>query len=260
MDSREKNTPYDESDRFDRLVDGELSEAERREFLASMDDEPGKWRKCALAFLEAQAWRESFGELTWRRSKSSDLPTPPKPPVAVPLASPRSLKTKKPLGAMGTTLAMSACFLLALGLGGLLLRSGPGSNSLSSSSPLIAGNNVQAPAIPVVPFPNGGVPGGNSSPKSPASTPWQMVKLRAPSLTGNDEPLQLPAVQRNRLDADFLTTVPNPLPNDVLQSLQRSGHTVSLHRELVPVSLKDGRQAVFPVDQIVVKTAADQTN
>ena len=48
--------PLDDS-RFDRLVDGELSEEERRELLAGLDAEPGGWRRCALAFLESQCWK-----------------------------------------------------------------------------------------------------------------------------------------------------------------------------------------------------------
>ena len=45
---------------FDRLVDGELSAAERQQLLASLDDRPGGWRRCALAFLEAQTWRSDL--------------------------------------------------------------------------------------------------------------------------------------------------------------------------------------------------------
>src|SRR5262245_7197050 len=40
---------------FDRLVDGELSADERRHFLTSLDDRPDGWRRCAIAFLEAQS-------------------------------------------------------------------------------------------------------------------------------------------------------------------------------------------------------------
>jgi hypothetical protein len=258
MNRTDKNLPHDEGDRFDRLVDGELSEAERRDFLASMDDEPEGWRKCALAFLEAQTWRESFGELTRGKSKSSALPTPPKPLLAVPLASPRSQKTKKTLGAMGTVLAMSACFLVALGLGSWMLRSPSGSSSLGPSSPMFAGTGNNAPVIPILPFPDAGTPNANSSSKPSSSTPWQMVQLRAPGLTGNDKPLQLPAIQRDSLDADFLQNVPNPLPDEVLQALKQSGHTVRLHRELVPVPLKDGRRLVLPIDQIEVEAIDDQ--
>src|SRR6185437_1033525 len=48
-------------DLLDRLVDGELSEGERRSLLARLGAEPDGWRRCALAFLEAQCWREALG-------------------------------------------------------------------------------------------------------------------------------------------------------------------------------------------------------
>jgi hypothetical protein len=44
----------------DRLVDGELEESARRALLRQLDSEPGGWRFCALAFLQAQCWRESM--------------------------------------------------------------------------------------------------------------------------------------------------------------------------------------------------------
>ena len=45
------------SDRLlDQLVDGSLDPLRRRELLAALDKEPGAWRRCAMAFLEAQAW------------------------------------------------------------------------------------------------------------------------------------------------------------------------------------------------------------
>ena len=54
----------DDRDRLiDRLVDGALAEPDRQALLARLDAEPGGdgWRHCALAFLEAQAWREALG-------------------------------------------------------------------------------------------------------------------------------------------------------------------------------------------------------
>jgi anti-sigma factor RsiW len=49
---------------IDRLVDGELSQADRRAALARLEAEPDGWRRCALAFLEGQSWRESLEPLT----------------------------------------------------------------------------------------------------------------------------------------------------------------------------------------------------
>ncbi|MEM9657681.1 MAG: hypothetical protein AAF961_04895 [Planctomycetota bacterium] len=40
---------------YDRLADGELSAAERRELLASLDGRTDGWRRCAIALLEAQS-------------------------------------------------------------------------------------------------------------------------------------------------------------------------------------------------------------
>jgi anti-sigma factor RsiW len=44
---------------IDRLVDGELDEADREALLRRLDREPGGWKRCALAFLEAQAWADA---------------------------------------------------------------------------------------------------------------------------------------------------------------------------------------------------------
>jgi anti-sigma factor RsiW len=41
-------------------VDGALSDTERRSLLARLEVEPDAWRRCALAFLEAQSWREAL--------------------------------------------------------------------------------------------------------------------------------------------------------------------------------------------------------
>lgn len=43
-----------------RLADGELPAEERRQFLRQLDELPGGWRRCALAFLENQAFNVDF--------------------------------------------------------------------------------------------------------------------------------------------------------------------------------------------------------
>jgi hypothetical protein len=47
---------------LDRVVDGEVGEAERASLLRALDREPDGWKRCALAFLEAQAWREEAAD------------------------------------------------------------------------------------------------------------------------------------------------------------------------------------------------------
>lgn len=42
------------------LVDGELGEERRSQVLRSLDTESDGWKRCAVAFLEAQLWREAL--------------------------------------------------------------------------------------------------------------------------------------------------------------------------------------------------------
>src|SRR5262245_24846451 len=96
----------DEQQVLDRLVDGELGPDQRRELLASLDDEPGAWRRCALAFLEAQTWRLQLSQV-----------------AAAPLvaqASGRSMRKAEGLKSprfLSWCLAVAASLFLAFGLG-----------------------------------------------------------------------------------------------------------------------------------------------
>jgi hypothetical protein len=47
-------------DCIDQIVDGSLTPAELRAAVARLDSEPGAWKRCAVAFLEAQCWREAM--------------------------------------------------------------------------------------------------------------------------------------------------------------------------------------------------------
>ena len=47
---------------LDRLVDGEVSGEEYREILRALERHPDQWRRCAHAFLQAQAWQRDFGQ------------------------------------------------------------------------------------------------------------------------------------------------------------------------------------------------------
>ena len=47
---------------IDRIVDGGLTPAQLRHAVGELDLAPDGWRRCALAFLEAQYWSEAFRE------------------------------------------------------------------------------------------------------------------------------------------------------------------------------------------------------
>ena len=54
---------------LDRLVDGELGQAERRELLSACDDEPGAWRRLRWPFSRPRPGGKSLGD--WPPSRSS---------------------------------------------------------------------------------------------------------------------------------------------------------------------------------------------
>jgi len=63
MNPNSTNLPTQGDDLIDRLVDGELPDVERRELLLRLENEPDGWRRCALAFLEAQVWRQALASV-----------------------------------------------------------------------------------------------------------------------------------------------------------------------------------------------------
>jgi hypothetical protein len=99
---------------IDRLVDGELPDAERRQLLLRLEAEPDGWRRCALAFLEAQSWREAFTPLA--------SPAPPVPrtrPAARPNPEGSRPGSWRPVARLtGLAAGFAAAFVLGWALRG----------------------------------------------------------------------------------------------------------------------------------------------
>jgi hypothetical protein len=89
--------------RLQRLVDGVLTDAERTDFLQSLEGRPEWWREVALAFVEEQVWGETVG---------SAQPGPEK--VLPPRPAGRGAST---VTRAARWVSLAACLLIALGLG-----------------------------------------------------------------------------------------------------------------------------------------------
>ncbi|MBL9084418.1 MAG: hypothetical protein JNK76_21635, partial [Planctomycetales bacterium] len=101
-------TPEDQR-QLDRLVDGEVSETERRELLLRLEHSSDGWRRCALAFLEAQAWRGEAKALV------SEPATPLRTPAVSPASTYRGGSNSWNGMKLWLPLATAAGFLLAVG-------------------------------------------------------------------------------------------------------------------------------------------------
>jgi hypothetical protein len=95
----------EDSQLLDRLVDDELTDAERRELLLRLERTPDGWRRCALAFLENQAWRSESKSHVSGAPQIAVRPTPAK--VA---------KRGWSGAVVWMPLATAACLMLALGM------------------------------------------------------------------------------------------------------------------------------------------------
>jgi hypothetical protein len=209
-----------EDRRFDRLVDGELGEEDRRTLLSQLDGEPGGWRRCALAFLEAQAWKRDLAGLL----------SPPAPAAAKPQPAAGSAWWNRNAR---TVLAMAGSLVIAFMLGVHL-----------------SGRDMTTAVTPLGPRTSVVVPAAHGRPANDAlgaANPWRMVTLSA---QGGGGAIQLPAIQADRLDEAWLRGIPAPVSPDLLQALEESGHRVQQRRELLPVEMNDGRRLVVPVDQV----------
>ncbi|MCR4410984.1 MAG: hypothetical protein NUV77_01005, partial [Thermoguttaceae bacterium] len=240
MSPAESDLPLIDSEMLDALVDGELPEPQRRELLERLDRLPGGWRACALAFLEAQCWKESL--------RARPLPGP-RPAEVRPVR----LRRRRSMG-VGTLLATAASFLVALGLGlgiGSVWTSGPprgsderladvsegpGAPTLVSrggsgleESRQIAGNDSRSAPGPVGPR---------------AANAWGTVRVSLPGRPGlGPHEIELPVTEAERLDDSWFR--PAPLPAELCEGLRRLGYEIRQHRELVPAPLDDGRRVVM---------------
>lgn len=211
--------------RFDLLADDELTEAERRQLLGGLDDEPGGWRRCALALLESQQWKRQFGAIA--RDANSDATD----------KRPLRLRRRGPGGK--TLAAMAACFLVALFLGLTIRDLSHWSDPDGASPAQVADNdrNSQDRDRRPEPMPQG-------DPPQPDEPPTQLAV--------GDDSIAVPVGRVDDLDK-WLEGLPAALPADVQRTLEQTGYRVLQTRELVPMGIEDGRRLVVPVDRVKIR-------
>ncbi len=208
---------------IDRLVDGELSTSEKQTLVSYLDTQPILWRRCALAFLEAQAW-------------SGDLVAPCDELAPV---LPKQTAAQKLHSMVMLSLAMAASFALALGLSQwwqsqsvTTPQDGPPTIVQSPPQETPPVEEVAAHPLPeevlenitlLIDDPDGGPP----------------REMNVPVQQGEFDPQRLLAIDEDA-----------PWAVQVEKQLRNTGHELHRERHLVPVWLDDGRRVVLPVEDI----------
>ena len=160
---------------LDRLVDGELSDEEYRQAVASLDERPDGWRRCALAFLEAQALRRELGELAACSQQRQ-------PGTAIPPATARCRLSMWPAAAVAASLL---AFALGVGAAGFF--------RFERQDTTAAGNNTPRPHVAAAPSTLSAPP---AAPRHEALRPVSSVRLMLNDGDGEPTELgQLPVVE-----------------------------------------------------------------
>jgi hypothetical protein len=218
---------------LDRLVDGELSDAERRELLQAADREPDGWRRVALAFVESQALRRELSELM--RPLSLESPDVRHRPPA-PSERGRLLRTG----------ALVACSLLAFGVGRWTTtaneRIARDSQTPAPSSRTFADDNTQ----------NERLMAGSAADAQRHQT---LRLVFDDEFGGPPQAVEVPVVDEASVDPTEFLNGPPAISPEIQRALLRAGRRVREERQLYEVQLSDGRRGVVPVSNVLVENA-----
>ncbi len=206
---------------IDRLVDGDLGEAERRELLLRLEDEPDGWRRCALAFLEDQAWRLAMAGAVTPAARPFEAVRTPDP---APGGRPSRLRY-----------SLAASILAATFAAGFAVR---GAARDPRTTPPGRGDiALQKPDAP----PPDGAPGAIRE------VGWIDLVDRS---AGESPPQRVPILSGPGLDDEWLRDQPPSVSEYVRAQWERQGYQVEERRRLVSLDLEDGRRVSIPVDEV----------
>jgi len=223
---------------LDHFVEGELTDAERRDVLLRLNAEPDGWRRLALTFVEAQRWCREF------RALAADAEGEAWEPVRLressptrPLAKPRSMRRPRiPRWAVAAS-GLAAAFLLGLALGGLTWGWPGSSRNIAERGHGEPGESSEAvlPPGPVCTTEGGPGPGGFREP------PMLRLAFQEP---GSDTPryIDVPVLEASEVPAGLLENPPPAIPVALKRLLEQSGFQVVERTRVQPVQLSDGRR------------------
>lgn len=244
---------------IDRLVDGELDNAERRALLIRLETTPNGWRRCALAFLETQEIRTAFG------SPSRETAIVAKEIPVELAAQDRTNTSRRNTKRWPMIAALTICaFAAGIGAGRALVpRSVPTASSESekresqivtddaptSHAPAPSKDNVAAPATKPAP----------AEKKRPRSSEVRVVGLvRIADESANVSNYVMPVYSGAGLDQEWLKTMPLPYNDEQVNKWKADGYNVEQRRQLMEVSLSDGQNLAIPFGTVNLQYVGDE--
>ncbi|TWT85396.1 hypothetical protein Pla123a_02030 [Posidoniimonas polymericola] len=219
---------------LDRLADGELSPAERRELLQALESSPTDWRRCALAFVESQVLREEFRALTGES-----------PACATVDRRPRSVL------AAGGWLALAATLL------GVAFLAGSLNNDIAApgDAPLLAGG--EEPPMTALPGPEE-VDAAIAHRQQRVDQPDpDVVTFWTKDESGGRRSLRAKLVDADELDSELGVRFRSAIPPEVRRQYEQHGYRFQSRQRYAPLNMDNGRVLVVPVEDLQVAPVSD---
>jgi hypothetical protein len=235
---------------LDRIVDGGLTPDQLREALDRLGREPDGWKRCALAFLEAQCWSESFRSMADASPALARGFTPTSRPAPSPSPSSRWATTRTRMAVAAGVAAIS----FALGW-----AAHPARTPLAGQGPplpLASGDRAPVPGVvttddlpDAVEGPSG--PKLDDSP-SPLLAP-PIVTVGRVRVSPTEGAPAVPIIGRSGIDEQWVRSQPPTITEHQMALLEQHGYHVDRRRRLVTATLRDGRRVTVPVDRFQVR-------
>ena len=226
---------------LDRMVDGELTEEQQQSFLARLEDSPVEWKRLALAYAEAQVWKSSFRETV---STADVRPAPVSSEVA---PTPRSQSV---LSRVVFATVLLAC---GFGLGAVVNQPAGSAGTIADSMTDEDDSAVSGGSEDTAPSDSELAAHDASSDADQAVNPSIVQFVVHDGRSDTAQMVNVPFHDESvPLDEVFSANEPT-VPDHIRELLQQTGIEIEEEQGVWPLALPDGRQVVFPVNQVRIR-------
>ncbi len=246
-------TPLDD-DFIDLIVDGLLTPTELRAAIDRLDSEPDGWKRCTLAFLEAQCWRESFRALE----------EPPRIRIAAETsaAQPATAQIRRRSPGWRRVAVAAGIAAISFAMGWIVHPARPSALALEPTTPVVPAiaihqetptTSVESPEIADASQPEGEFvrqPEPNWSRPDPIEDVVTVASVRVGY--GSDN-VEVPILAGPNVNEEWLRDQPPRLDEYQRAVLERQGYQVDQHRRIITATLADGRRVTLPFDQVQLR-------
>ncbi len=220
---------------LDRLVDGEMSDGERRDtlMLLESDSEGDDWRRCALAFLEAQAWSHVLGQDRERNAARCLTTQAVGPPNSSRGKAGRTNVDNRGRMSWPAWLTVAAAIMIAFGMG-------IASERLPHrfDDPMWLASDANPPVDPV------------PSAEKPTPDSSGGLSLVVHDDTGESQQVDVPIVDWDAGEKWLAAGNVSPLEEEIRNRLRRGGKNIGRREQyFAPIETHDGRRFIVPIQR-----------